>query len=89
LIPSSREVLIEIQLDAQATCRDWRPVEAHHVDAAEFMHPMTVAGSSATAPRARGAPPYLAGSLIASAMLRWYGHKTGVGDALPDRMALP
>jgi hypothetical protein len=49
---------------------------------------MTVGGSSATAPRARGAPPYLAGSLIASAMLRWCGHKTGVGDALPDRMAL-
>jgi hypothetical protein len=29
-----------------------RLVEAHHVDAAEFMHLMTMGGSSATPPRA-------------------------------------
>jgi uncharacterized membrane protein len=34
-----------------------RLVKAHHVDAAEFMHLMTVGGSSATPPRARAAPP--------------------------------
>jgi len=34
-----------------------RPVEAHHVDAAEFMHLMTMGGSSAIPPRAPAAPP--------------------------------
>ena len=39
-----------------------RLVEAHHVDAAEFMHLMTVGGPCATPPRARGAPPRLLSS---------------------------
>jgi hypothetical protein len=34
-----------------------RLVEAHHVDAAEFMHPMTVGGTSATPLRAPAALP--------------------------------
>ena len=34
-----------------------RLVEAHHVDAAEFAHLMTVGVASATSPRAPGAPP--------------------------------
>jgi hypothetical protein len=38
-----------------------RLVKADHVDAAEFMHLMTVGGFSATAPRAPGAPALLAG----------------------------
>ena len=34
-----------------------RLVEAHHVDAAEFAHLMTVGVASATSSRAPGAPP--------------------------------
>jgi hypothetical protein len=39
-----------------------RLVEAHHVDAAEFAHLMTVGLASATASRAPGAPPRFPGS---------------------------
>jgi hypothetical protein len=39
-----------------------RLVKAHHVDAAEFIHLMTVGGSSATPPHAPGAPPCSVGS---------------------------
>ena len=38
-------------------------VKAHHVDAAEFMHLMTVGGSNAIPPRAPAAPPRSPGSL--------------------------
>jgi hypothetical protein len=38
-----------------------RLVEAHHVDAAVFVHLMTMGGCSAIPPRTTAAPPALAG----------------------------
>jgi len=34
-----------------------RLIDVHHVDAAEFMHLMTVGGSNAISPRVPAAPP--------------------------------
>ena len=64
LIPSSREVLIDIQLDAQGNVTQLTDglVKAHHVDAAEFVHLMTVGWSNAIPPRVPAAPPRSPGS---------------------------
>jgi len=48
-----------------------RAGRAHHVDAAEFMHLMTMGGSSAIPPRAPAAPPRSPGSSTWATSLSW------------------